>query len=143
MKDEIMLVRACVVFLLAVLLLTATARSAQNPSSNPPETNPPEKIRITSGPTVEHTGPEEAIVAWSTNVSSGTQVRYGTDRAHLDQVAETPWGALTHRVTLKKLSPNTTYYYEVVSDQALGTGGRIQSDIQQFTTRDKTQAAGR
>jgi phosphodiesterase/alkaline phosphatase D-like protein len=100
-------------------------------------------VRITSGPTVEHAGTEDAIVAWSTNVSSGTQVLYGTDRAHLDQVAETPWGALTHRVTLKKLAPGTTYYYEVVSDQALGTGGKVASGIEQFTTKDKTQAAGR
>jgi phosphodiesterase/alkaline phosphatase D-like protein len=138
MRDKAMLLRACIAFLLAVLLLTATARSAQSESSTAPE-----KIRITSGPTVEHAGAEDAIVAWSTNVSSGTQVRFGTDRAHLDQVAETPWGALTHRVTLKKLAPATTYYYEVVSDQALGTGGKVQSDIRQFTTRDKPQAAGR
>ena len=82
-------------------------------------------------------------MAWSTNVSSGTKVLYGTDRARLDQVAETPWGALTHRVTLKKLAPGTTYYYEVVSDQALGTGGKIESGVAQFTTKDKTQAAGR
>jgi phosphodiesterase/alkaline phosphatase D-like protein len=138
MKGEVMLLRACVAFLLAVLLLTATARSAQNDS-----TNPPEKVRITSGPTVEHAGAEEAVVAWSTNVSSGTQVLYGTDRTRLDLVAETPWGALTHRVTLKRLAPSTTYYYEVVSDQALGTGGKVESGVAQFTTKEKTQAAGR
>ena len=130
-----MLLRACVAFMLALLLLTATARSQSEGSA------PAEKIRITSGPMVEHAGAEDAIVAWSTNVSSGTQVRYGTDRARLDQVAETPWGALTHRVTLKKLSPGTTYYYEAVSDQALGTGGRVESPVGQFTTKEKTQAA--
>ena len=138
MKDKAMLLRACIAFLLAVLLLTATARSAQSDSNTAQE-----KIRITSGPTVEHAGAEDAIVAWSTNVSSGTKVLYGTDQARLDQVAETPWGALTHRVTLKKLSPATTYYYEVVSDQALGTGGKVESGVAQFTTKDKTQAAGR
>lgn len=132
-----MLLRACVAFLLAVLLLTATARSQIDSST------PAEKVRITSGPKVEHTGAEDAVVAWSTNVSSGTQVLYGIDREHLNQVAETPWGALTHRVTLKKLAPGTTYYYEVVSDQALGTGGKVESEVAQFTTKDKTQAAGR
>ena len=130
-----MLLRACVAFVLALLLLTATARSQSDGSA------PAEKIRITSGPMVEHAGAEEAIVAWSTNVSSGTKVLYGTDQARLDQVAETPWGALTHRVTLKKLAPGTTYYYEVVSDQALGTGGKVESGVGQFTTKDKTQAA--
>jgi phosphodiesterase/alkaline phosphatase D-like protein len=134
-----MLLRGCIAFLLAVLLLTATARSNQRDSGAAPE----EKVRITSGPTVEHAGTEDAIVAWSTNVSSGTQVKYGTDRAHLDQVAETPWGALTHRVTLKKLTPGTTYYYEVVSDQALGTGGKVESGVEQFTTKEKTQSAER
>jgi phosphodiesterase/alkaline phosphatase D-like protein len=133
-----MLLRACIAFVLAVLLLTAMARSSQADSST--ET---EKIRITSGPTVEHAGAEDAIVAWSTNVSSGTQVLYGTDRAKLDQSAETPWGALTHRVTLKKLTPGTTYYYEVVSDQALGTGGKVQSGVEQFTTKGRAQATGR
>jgi purple acid phosphatase-like protein len=132
-----MLFRASVTFLLAVLLLTATARSQSDPAPTA------EKVRITSGPTVEHAGAEDAVVAWSTNVSSGTQVRYGTDRANLDQVAETPWGALTHRVILKKLAPGTTYYYEVVSDQALGTGGKVESGVGQFTTKDKAQAAGR
>jgi hypothetical protein len=135
-----MLLRACIAFLLAVLLLTATARSSQSDTSATPE---PEKVRITSGPTVEHAGAEEAIVAWSTNVSSGTQVMYGTDRSHLDQSAETPWGALTHRVTLKKLTPGTTYYYEVVSDQALGTGGKVASGVEQFTTKEKAQSAER
>jgi phosphodiesterase/alkaline phosphatase D-like protein len=136
MKDQLVLLRACVAFLLAVLLLTATARSGQTDNATTPE-----KVRITSGPTVEHAGAEDAVVAWSTNVSSGTKVLYGTDRARLDQIAETPWGALTHRVTLKKLAPGTTYYYEVVSDQALGTGGKIESGVEQFTTKEKTQAA--
>lgn len=133
MKREVVF-RASIAFLLALLLLTATARS-QNDAA------PAEKLRITSGPTVEHAGTEDAIVAWSTNVSSGTQVRYGTDRAHLNQVAETPWGALTHRVTLKNLLSGTTYYYEAISDQALGTGGKAESPVEQFTTREKAQAA--
>jgi phosphodiesterase/alkaline phosphatase D-like protein len=138
MKHQLVLLRASIAFLLAVLLLTATARSSQSDNGTAPE-----KVRITSGPTVEHAGAEDAIVAWSTNVSSGTKVLFGTDRVRLDQVAETPWGALTHRVMLKKLAPGTTYYYEVVSDQALGTGGKIESGVEQFTTKDKTQAAGR
>jgi hypothetical protein len=136
MKREVAF-RVSIAFLLALLLLTATARSQQGDNAAA------EKIRITSGPTVEHAGAEDAIVAWSTNVSSGTQVRYGTDRARLDQVTETPWGALTHRVTLKKLTPATTYYYEAVSDQALGTGGKVESPVGQFTTKEKAQTEGR
>ena len=135
MRNRIILVRACLVFLLAVLVLAATARSSEAASSN----GSPSGIRITAGPTVEHAGTEDAVVAWSTNVSSGTQVMYGTDSAHLDRVAQTPWGALTHRVTLKKLTPGTTYYYEVVSDHALGSGDTAKSGIQQFRTQEKSQ----
>ena len=63
------------------------------------------------------------------HVSIRLQRRRG-ERLHID-------------VTLKKLAPATTYYYEVVSDQALGTGGKVESGVAQFTTKDKTQAAGR
>jgi hypothetical protein len=37
-------------------------------------------------------------------------------------------------VVLKNLSPNTTYYYEVISGQGQGTGTTAQSQVGQFTT---------
>ena len=86
------------------------------------------RIKITHGPVVEHAGPNNAIIAWSTNASSATVVHYGTDPNHLAQTAEMPWGALTHRVTLKSLQPGTTYYYQAESSQG------ATSPVERFTT---------
>ena len=92
----------------------------------------PPVLRITHGPTVEYITSNTAIVAWSTNVSSGTVVNYGTDQQNLTHKAEAPWGALTHRVTLKNLQPNTTYYFKVSSPQGAGTGTMAESPIKDF-----------
>jgi len=132
-----LLVRGGIAFLIAVLLLAGTARPQTTNVTD--QQAPP--IRITSGPTIEHYGAEDAIIAWSTNVSSGTEVLFGIDPQHLDHRAETPWGALTHRVTLKHLSPDTTYYFRAISDQALGTGDKAESGVLQFRTEGKVQAA--
>jgi phosphodiesterase/alkaline phosphatase D-like protein len=85
-------------------------------------------LKITKGPVVEHAGATNAEIAWSTNESSATVVRYGTDRDHLDEKAEMPWGALTHRVTLKKLRPGTTYYFQADSEHG------AQSEVGTFNT---------
>jgi phosphodiesterase/alkaline phosphatase D-like protein len=67
-------------------------------------------------------------------------VNYGTDGSNLTQLGESPWGqgGLTHRVELKNLQPNTTYYYRVETGQAQGTGGEVQSQsLQSFRTAPK------
>jgi len=74
-----------------------------------------ETVKITKGPVVEHVGANNAEIAWSTNTASPTIVRYGTDPNNLTQRAEMPWGALTHRVTLKNLEPGKTYYFHAES----------------------------
>src|SRR5690242_2130033 len=64
-------------------------------------------VRITHGPVVENVSDTTATIAWSTNVNSGTTLRYGTSPNHLDQGAGMPWGGFTHRVYLKDLQPGT------------------------------------
>jgi phosphodiesterase/alkaline phosphatase D-like protein len=91
-------------------------------------------VQITNGPTVESVTPRSAVVAWSTNANSSTVLRYGTDRNNLGQMAEAPWGARTHRVTISNLQPGTTYYYRIESGQGQGTGTTATSDVQQFQT---------
>ncbi len=118
----------------ASVVLTAAFVFAQTPAPAPRPSNP-QDVRITHGPTVEFAGPDRAIIAWSTNVSSGTVVRYGTDRNNLAQEAQAPWGSLTHRVTLKRLVPGTEYYFQVVSGEGAGTGTQAQSDVQHFETK--------
>jgi len=94
-----------------------------------------EEVKITKGPVVEHTTADSAIVAWSTNVSASTVVKYGTDQNNLTQTAQAPWGGLTHRVTIKNLEPGKTYYFQVDSGQGQGTGGNTMSQIGNFTTQ--------
>jgi len=83
------------------------------------------KVEITNGPVLEEVTSNSAKVAWTTNVKGSSRVTYGTDPNNLTQLGESPWGqgGLTHRVELKDLKPNTTYYFRVETGQTEGTGG--------------------
>ena len=95
------------------------------------DTGPP---RITNGPVVESLGPTSGLVAWSTNVSSGSVVNYGTDSAQLTERAEMPWGGYTHRVTLRPLKPDTAYFFQASSPDTKGSGEVLKSEVGQFHT---------
>lgn len=92
-------------------------------------------VEITQGPVVEHVTDTTAEIAWSTNVNAGTALHYGIDPSHLDQAAGMPWGGLTHRVTIKNLKPNTTYYFKAESGQAQGTGTLAETAQASFQTK--------
>jgi len=92
-------------------------------------------VQITNGPVVESVTDTTAEIAWSTNVNSGTTLRYGADAGHLDQTVSMPWGGLTHRVTLKDLKPNTTYYFKAESAQGQGTGTQAETGQSSFQTK--------
>lgn len=126
---------------LALSMALIPAASAQDSSASQSAAEKTPALKITHGPSVEYTSANSAIVAWSTNVSSGTVVKFGTDRNDLSRKAEAPWGALTHRVTLKNLQPDTTYYFQVDSPQGAGTGTQAQSQIQQFQTKPANTTA--
>lgn len=98
-----------------------------------------EAVKITRGPVVEHAGPNNAVIAWSTNTSSPTIVHYGTDPNNLSERAEMPWGALTHRVTLKNLKSGETYYYQVDSSQGQNDRSGT-STVAKFTTAGQQTA---
>lgn len=70
-------------------------------------------VDITSGPSVENVTPNSAVLAWTTNKTAATRVRYGTDRVNPSQRAYVPGGSTQHRVELKNLKPKTKYYYEI------------------------------
>jgi phosphodiesterase/alkaline phosphatase D-like protein len=112
-----------------VRLLTLVALSlwavAQEDTSRP---------RITQGPVVENVTANTGVVAWSTNVSAGTVVRYGVSPDQLILRSEMPWGGYTHRVMLRNLQPNTSYFFQVSSPDAKGSGQVLQSEIGQFHT---------
>lgn len=87
------------------------------------------QVRFTKGPFIEYLDEDSAVLAWSTNVQGSTRVEYGTSPRNLDQVAEAPWGAdgRTHRVELRNLRADTTYFFEIETGQARGTGGEVES----------------
>ena len=122
------------------LLLMALAGSAAlaQTSSTAEDTYPP--VQIIHGPVVETTSKTGAVIAWSTNVNSGTLLRYGTDPMHLDRSVSMPWGGITHRVTLKDLQPATAYYFQAESGAGQGTGTAARAEVKCFVTRDVSPA---
>lgn len=90
--------------------------------------------RITDGPVIEYLSSTSAEIAWSTNVSASTLVRYGEDANALVKTAQAPWGQATHRVVIKGLKPNTTYYFVVESGEAKDYGTMAKSSEAQLTT---------
>src|SRR5512147_447375 len=117
-----------IVLAMTVLLLFAGVALAQG-------------VQITKGPTVESTTNNSAVVAWSTNVSASTVVKYGTDPNNLNQTAQAPWGSLTHRVTIKNLEPGKTYYFQATSPQAQGSGTAATSQVGTLTTQGAASAS--
>jgi len=122
------------VALVAALLMSALGAW---PLHSQPATDDPDlkAVQITNGPVVENVTETTAVIAWSTNVNAGTVLRYGDDPRRLEQTASMPWGGLTHRVNLKDLAPNTTYYYRAESPNAQGTGTMAQSPLESFKTK--------
>lgn len=98
-------------------------------------------VKITGGPVVEGVGKDFAVIAWTTNTGGSTLVHYGTDPNHLDQTGEARYAdnektqAQNHRVHLKNLKPNTTYYFVADSGQGEGTGTEAKSSVGQFKTK--------
>lgn len=102
-----------------------------------------EAIRITDGPRVEGVGHDSAVIAWTTNWGGSSIIRYGTNANSLTQTAEAPYANdpnrehSTHRVTIKNLQPNTTYYFIVDSGQGEGSGTEAKSSVATFTTKSR------
>lgn len=98
-------------------------------------------VRILDGPRVEAVGNDWAVIAWTTNSGSSSVVRYGNDRNRLDQMGESPYADndntrnQTHRVRLKNLRPNSTYFFIVDSGQGEDTGTEARSQIGEFRTK--------
>ncbi len=126
------------VFAIAVAVLFLGLELAQVQMATA-QNRKPEAVKIIDGPRVEGVGATWAVVAWSTNVAGSSIVRYGADRNHLNQTAESPYTDRTHRVQVKGLKPDTTYYFEADSAQGKETGTEAKSTVEQFTTKGGEQ----
>jgi phosphodiesterase/alkaline phosphatase D-like protein len=104
---------------------------------------PTAQFKIVKGPTIEVVGKETATISWSTSARSSSVVHYGVDPSNLDQTAMAPWGQELHRVVLRKLKPDTRYYFQVESAQAQGSGLSAKSNVGPFRTVAEGQTAMR
>jgi len=126
---------------LAGILVLALATTFGVAQSNPNYgVNQQGSQKITNGPVIEYTTDHSAVIAWSTKDAAGTYVAYGTDKNNLNQRAEAPWGGTNHRVEIKNLQPSATYYFQVRSDNAKGSGADVESNVDSFTTVAKGAA---
>ena len=101
-----------------------------------------QNLTVTHGPNVEYVGKDSAQIAWTTNTGGSSIIHYGTDPNNLSRTAEESYQSgiaagqhVTHRVTIRGLQPNTTYYYKVESGQGQGTGTDVQGQVQSFKTK--------
>lgn len=100
-----------------------TTKGASNASNSNGNTRD-NQFQITNGPNIENVADTSAVVAWSTDRPSSSVVKYGTDPNNLNETVQEPWGATTHRATIKNLQPGTRYYFSVHSAQGKNTPGQ-------------------
>ena len=137
--------------LLAVVatLLFSNFMVAQSNPYTPKTVLPPApkaaSVKITQGPEPELIRNNWAIITWQTNNPGGTDqhngiVHFGTSPNNLSQTAKSPihlnreHADTTFRVRVLGLSPQTTYYYTVSSEESTGAGDRVKSSVRSFTT---------
>ena len=117
--------RATSLLVLLLFLITAAAFAEHDPKA---------PVKIVNGPVIESIFDDHAVIAWSTNAKSSTTLKYGTDRNNLNQQVQASWGGSPHRVTVKGLKPDTTYFFRVESANAEHTGSGLQSEVYSFKT---------
>ena len=76
-----------------------------------------------SGVTTSSVTTSSAVIAWTTNEPSDTQVEYGLTRSYGSRVGLNTSLQTTHTQTISGLSPNTVYYFRVLSRDAAGNLG--------------------
>jgi hypothetical protein len=113
---------------------TGSAGSTGSNSGGNSSGSNPKEIQITSGPTVQNVSDKSAEVYWVTNTKGSSTVQYGTDPNNLVNTAHGGWGGPEHRTRLGNLHPGTTYYYRVLSKDALGSGDDVNGTVQSFQT---------
>ena len=79
---------------------------------------------------------ESAVITWDTDQPATSQVEYGEDSSYGHWTTKNTSRTNTHSVTLLGLTPNTLYYFRVLSDNSLAMTG--QSSDQSFATKPES-----
>jgi len=77
---------------------------------------------VISNPVVLDRTPSSARVVWTTTVPASSKVLYGTTPGYGNQVVDSSL-VITHQITLTGLQPQTTYHYQIISQDANGQTG--------------------
>ena len=85
-----------------------------------------------SGVTSTNISSNAATITWTTNEAADSQIMFGTNPSYGQQTTLDTTLSLNHSQVLSGLSPNTTYYYQVISRD--GSGNSAISSGGQFTT---------
>lgn len=135
MRTHFVTLATCCILALATCAQAGSLSAQRDKDKDTDAASKAAKVKIIHGPVVENGAkPTYATIAWSTNVKASTILKYGTSPNNLNQTAEARWGGVTHRVELSHLKPGTTYYYRVESTQAQGTGSKVLSSVEHFST---------
>jgi phosphodiesterase/alkaline phosphatase D-like protein len=103
------------------------------------------RVRISQGPALESADGTSAIITWTSNNPGGSDehygvVHYGTNPKKLDRIAKSHirlnqnHAYTVFRVNVDGLSPQTTYFYRVTSEESSGTSDGVESAVEKFTT---------
>ncbi|MFI5132270.1 MAG: Ig-like domain-containing protein, partial [Chitinophagales bacterium] len=97
--------------------------------------NPP----VVSGFSVNSITANSAIITWTTNIPSSSQVVYDATTAYTQSTMTDPTLVTSHSMTLLGLAPGTLYHYKVVSGDANGSTSSIDNT---FTTANLAASPG-
>jgi Purple acid Phosphatase, N-terminal domain len=77
----------------------------------------PDDVEIVQGPVLRNLTANSATMAWTTNKTGASDVRYGTDSQTADKRAFESGGSREHSVELPGLQPGTTYWFQISARQ--------------------------
>jgi ABC-type uncharacterized transport system substrate-binding protein len=112
---------------------TSNAGSTTPSTTNGSQPSNTATVNVNGGPVPQYVNQNTALISWKTDQQSSSTVKYGTDPNNLSQTATGNWGT-NHQVTIQGLQPSTTYYYQVQSSPAEGTGNIATSQTANFQT---------
>jgi predicted phosphodiesterase len=80
----------------------------------------PDQFHYNSFPYLNHIQPNQASVSWETNETCTTEILFGTSNALERSITIENKGQLIQNAVLDGLLPETTYYYQLKSENAKG-----------------------
>jgi len=128
---------------LAIVIVVCVASTLAG-AQVPPPAKRARHVAFRRLPALETAHDGIAILRWTVNNPGGLDihlgvVHYGTDPAHLSQIARSPirlnrgHADTVFRVRLSPLRPGTTYYYKVTSIDSKGATDGVESSVARFT----------